>query len=254
MISDKDFNLEEYPLKGAIDSLNGELAALGIEPGESLDETSNTYGCGVFGIRFGGNTRLGALMDGVSRVLWPEDKPAVAPHTAEDRKHLVVAANYPDGVTKALQFFTTINPGKAAWIQEEQGELKRVADKAVNIDSSARLIDKKGFPPGYGGPVSAYLMNLYWLVVMEQYPMAILEVNEKMKHSLTGNWGIELGQIVGAEPRTIGGKSYERFIIDPSSESNAPIVDIVRQTPPVTFRLTDSGLAVTDDNRSRIAA
>ena len=262
MVTDKSFDLNSYPLKGAVNNLNEELAALGITPSQSGEDQAMLYGLGVYGVRFSGNTRLGALIDAVARTMWPDDAPAVDPHTANSRDHLLVCANYPGERTEALHFFTTFKPGQSPWINDEEGELKRVAIEAVNIDSSAKLKEDddldapeemKKIPPFYSPPVSAYLMNLYWLVAMEDNSLAVIEVNEAMKGSLT-RWGIDLGSIDGAEPRKIGNVEYERLTIDPSSPRNQLVVDSVKSCPPATFRLSESGLAVPDSNTSSIVA
>lgn len=253
MITDKTFDVEKEPLRGAVAGLNSELAALQIEPTEPAPGSEDLYGEGVFGLRFSGLSRLGALLDNVSRVMWPEDPEAVLPSTADDREHLIVCANFPDGSTEALQFFTTFKPGKAPWIAGETGALRRMGELAVNIDSSVKLKDdEKRIPPRYQAPVSAYLLNLAWLTNISGYEAAIMEVNGYMQKSL-GEWGVDLTAIEGAQPRLIGNKSYERLVIDPSTPTNHGLVELVRAYPPITFQLDEKGSPVVDKVTSKAA-
>lgn len=253
MVTDKTFNVEKEPLKGAIAGLNSELAALQIEPSDPAPGSEDLYGEGVFGLRFSGLSRLGALLDNVSRVMWPEDPEAVLPTSADNREHLIVCANFPDGSTEALQFFTTFRPGKAPWITEEADELRAMGEIAVNIDSSAKLKkDPSRIPDKYQAPVSAYLLNLHWLTITNRYEAAIIEVNEHMKNSL-GRWGVELTDIEGARPRLIGGEPYERLVIDPSTPINRGLVELVRECPPITFQLDEKGSPVVDKVTSKAA-
>jgi hypothetical protein len=255
MVTDTKFDLSCYPLKGAVDSLNDELAALDLASHNQTDLQKQMYGEGVFGIKFNGVSRLGALVDNIARTMWPEDLAAVAPQAATQRDHLVVAANYPDEErTEALQFFTIIRPGLAPWIADEAegSALRALAEIAVDIDSSARLQDDKITPPQYNGPPDAYLHNLYWLVVEEDYPSAVVEINREMTRSL-GSWGITLDKIEGAEPRRLGTKDYTRYEINPGEETNSMIVEMVRQTPPTMFTIREGGLPVLDETK-KIAA
>lgn len=246
MVTDEKLDLTRPEIAKPISDLNQAVAELDIEQPKQDELTNQTYGENVFGIRFSGLAELGKYVDAVSRAFWPEDEDAVDPDRATDRDYLLVCANYPDSErTDSLQFFTTFRPGSAPWIEGDPSEpLNKLARDAVNIDSSAKLRNTD-YPPQYVAPVSAYLMNLYWLTQTMDYPAAILEINHPMHQSLN-EWGVELGTIDGAEPREIGGKFYSRFVIDPSTARNSALVGVVKAVEPTTYHLTDSGLIVPD--------
>jgi hypothetical protein len=253
MVTNRDFDLSKPELAGPIEELNRIVASLGIEP-PAQDRTANAvYGQNVFGIRFSGATCLAIGVDAVSAAFWPTDTEAISLATRSSRDYLLVCANYPDlSRTDALQYFTTFKPGASPWIQDEEegSDLREIAGRAVNIDSSAKLKDTKrgsDLPPNYNGPENAYAMNLFWLTQIMGYTKAIVEVNRVMKMSL-GKSGLELEEIFGAEPRLIDGDAYSRFVINPSSGANSPLVDAVKQIPPNTFHLTDDGLLIQDHN------
>lgn len=253
MVTDERLDLTKPEIAEPIAQLNLAVADLAISQPTQGEQANQTYGDNVFGIRFSGNAGLGRCVDAVSMAFWPEDEEAVDPDRASDRDYLLVCANYPKiNRTEALQFFTTFKPGTAPWIEgDPNSPLNKMAKLAVNIDSSAKLRDVE-LPPRYIAPVSAYLMNLYWLTQTMDYPAAILEINKPMHDSLD-NWGVELGTIEGAEPREIGGKLYSRFIIDPSTSRNSALVEAVKAALPTTYHIDDSGL-VRPDKTASVAA
>lgn len=252
MITEHDFDLRKPELAGPIADLNSIVASLNIDPPIQGEDANNLYGENVFGIRFSGNTALALGVDAISSAFWPTDEAAVAAETARSRDYLLVCANYPDlGRTDALQYFATFRPGTSPWIRDENQDSKlvEVANNAVNIDSSAKLKDRRvdELPPKYRGPVSAYPMNLFWLTQIMDYKMAIIEVNRQMRASLAGS-GLKLGRISDAEPRVIDGAPYNRFVIDPANEANAALVNFTKFIRPNTFHVTDDGLILPDNN------
>lgn len=252
MVTEHPFDLRKPEFSGPIEELNELVAGLKIERPLQAEDANDLYGANVFGIRFSGNTALAIGVDAVSNAFWPTDLEATAQETAQSRDYLLVCANYPDiGRTNALQYFATFKPSTSPWIKDEDevSELGKVANYAVNIDSSVKLKDKSydELPPRYLGPVSAYPMNLFWLTQIMDYKMAIIEINSQMRASLATS-GLELGEIAEAIPRIIDGTSYERFVIDPSTGSNGTLVDYIRDVPPTTFHLRDDGLVIPDDN------
>ncbi len=243
MVTERQFDLTREPLRGAVDDLNDELASLKLATPPQSEEQKIIYGDGVFGVVFNGATKLGAAVNAVASYQWPEDTDAVSLETAAERDHLVIAANYPDDKTEALHYFTTFNPGVAAWIADEPlgSPLRTLADIAVDIDASAILqASRKRRPRGYKTPM-AYAANLSWLVVDREFSTAVIEVNKDMEESLEQRAGLELSEIPEAVSRIIDGGEYKRYEINPATPQNELLVSVVRAIPPMIYRVRSDG-------------